>query len=140
MNKYLKMKKCFIFAMTIFFALSLCSCHESLEKRCARESKEYTQKYCPAPVGKNMIIDSMCFDPSTHTLLYYYSLKDELDNAMAIAKSKDNIRKQLLQSVKSATSLKTYKDEGYNFSYTYYSSSNPTLVLYKITFKKKDYK
>ncbi len=127
-------------AALLFFSFSLLGCHESMDKRCAREAKEYTEKLCPAPVSKDITIDSMGFEESTHTLYYYYSLKNRLDDPTVISNSRPILRKQLLEAIRNTTSIKAYKDEGYNFGYTYYSSSNPHLVLYQIIFHKKDYK
>lgn len=127
-------------AAMVFFLFSLFGCHESMEKRCAREAKEYTEKLCPAPVSKDIIIDSMSFEESTHTLNYYYSLKNRLDDPLVISKSRIILHKQLLQAIRNTTSMKAYKDNGYNFGYTYYSSSKPDVVLYSTVFHKKDYK
>ena len=52
----------------------LVGCRESLEDRCAREAKEYTEKNCPTRMDKNIILDSMAFERDTHTLHYYYTL------------------------------------------------------------------
>ena len=35
--------------------------------------------------------------------------------------------------------LKAYKDEGYNFAYTYHSASRPQLVLYSLKVTAADY-
>ena len=134
MNKYL------ILVVVGISAMVMTGCHESLEERCAREAKDYTKKFCPALVAKDIIVDSMTFDASSHTLWYYYSLQNRLDNAEGISKSKVNLRKELLDGVKNATSMKTYKDEGYNFGYVYYSGSKPGIELLRVVFHPKDYK
>ena len=46
----------------------LLSCQESLEDKCAREAKEYTEKKCPAPIGENIVIDSIIITPSKEQL------------------------------------------------------------------------
>lgn len=127
-------------AAMFVLSFSLSGCHESMEKRCAREAREYTQKLCPAPIAKDIIIDSMGFDESTLTLNYYYSLKNKLDDPNVISHSKSSMHKQLLEAIRNTTSIKSYKDNGYNFGYTYYSSSQPNVILYHIVFHKKDYK
>ena len=56
------------------FMLLLTACQESLEDRCARETKEYTRKNCPAKMDNNIVLDSLTFERETHTLHYYYKL------------------------------------------------------------------
>lgn len=123
---------------TLMAAATLAACQESLEDRCAREAKSYTEKKCPAPVGENTTIDSMVFDRQTHTMCYYYSLSGPADDSATIAKS--DPYKVLLHEVRNATSTKAYKDAGYNFKYTYKSAKQPEKVLFEATFTPKDYK
>lgn len=113
------------------------ACQESLEDRCAREAKSYTEKKCPAPVGENTTIDSIAFDRQTHTMCYYYSLSGAADDSSAIAKG--DPYKVLLHEVRNATATKAYKDAGYNFKYTYKSATRPEQVLFEATFTPKDY-
>ncbi len=129
------MKKIVLSAMAVLLTLS--ACQESLEDRCAREAKEYTAKNCPAPIGEDVTIDSAVFERSTHTMCYYYTLTGKADSKETVAKI--DSRKALLDAVKNSTSVKAYKDAGYNFKYTYCSAKNKGEVLYTVTFTKKDY-
>ena len=128
------MKKVLVFAC---LALLFAACQESLEDRCARESKEYTAKNCPAKMGDNIILDSLTFEKGSHTLHYYYRLtgiadkEGVLDSLEAMRTLKDGLR--------NTTAMKTYKDNGYNFTYTYHSEKNPKKVLFEATFTEKDY-
>ena len=128
------MKKVFVFAC---LALLFAACQESLEDRCAREAKEYTAKNCPAKMGENIILDSLTFEKGTHTLHYYYRLTDLADKEGIL----DSVEatKTLKDGLKNTTAMKTYKDNGYNFTYTYHSSKDPKKVLFEATFTKKDY-
>ena len=128
------MKKVFVFAC---LALLFTACQESLEDRCAREAKAYTAKNCPAKMEENIIIDSLTFERATHTLHYYYRMtgiadkEDALDTVAA--------KKILKDGLKNTTSMKIYKDNDYNFAYTYHSSKDPKKVLFEVTFTKNDY-
>ncbi len=126
---------------TVFAAIAaavcLAACQESLEDRAAREAKEYTVKKCPAPIGDNITIDSVVFERSTHTMCYFYTLTGTADSREAVEKS--DPRGALLQSIRNSTSVKTYKDAGYSFRYTYYSAGKRGEILYSVTFKKGDY-
>ena len=64
--------------MAIVLGAGLSACHENLDERTERECKEYTEKYCPAPVDANVISDSMTFDRGSKTICYYYSLRGEV--------------------------------------------------------------
>lgn len=116
----------------------LTACQESLEDRCAREAKEYTEKKCPAPIADNTTIDSLVFDKETHTMCYYYTLSGPADDEAVIAKA--NPRPVLLQEVRNATSTKACKDAGYSFKYVYMSKSQYGKVLFEAVFTEKDYK
>jgi ADP-ribose pyrophosphatase YjhB (NUDIX family) len=118
--------------------LLLTACQETLEQRCAREAKEYSQKNCPAPVGKDVTIDSLTFDMATHTLTYSYTLNGVIDDPSVILRN--NPREQMLTQLKNATAMKPYKDAGYNFRYIYYSTKNKGTKLFEATFHKSDYR
>mgnify|MGYP007069924654 CR=1 FL=1 len=128
------MKKiCLMAVLTLF----LSACHESLEDRCEREAKEYTAKNCPAKLDKNIRIDSLTFDKDSHTLHYFYTLTDAADNdgVLEAADAINVLRKEL----KNSTSMKTYKDNKYNFRYTYRSDKDPSKIRMDVTFTAKDY-
>jgi hypothetical protein len=129
------MKKLLVFATLVLF---IASCQESLEDRCAREAKQYTAKNCPVRMDKNIIMDSLTFEKATHTLHYYYRLTGLADKDGAL----DSIdAKSLLKNeLKNSTSMKTYKDNGYNFAYTYHSEKDPNKVVFEAIFTEKDYK
>lgn len=113
------------------------SCHESLEERAERETKEFTKKNCPMNVSENIVNDSMTFEKATRTIHYYYSLKGRADTtAVDIKKAKE----ELIKGVKDATSIRKYKENDFNFAYIYYSTKNKGQVLIKIIVTPEDYK
>ena len=128
------MKKVLVFAC---LALLFAACQESLEDRCAREAKEYTAKNCPAKMGDNIILDSLTFEKGSHTLHYYYRLTGNADKEGVL----DSLEamKTLKDGLRNTTAMKTYKDNGYNFTYTYHSEKDPKKVLFEATFTEKDY-
>lgn len=117
-------------------ALILMSCHESLEDRAAREAREYTQKNCPVKIAENIVNDSMTYDKATRTVHYYYSLTGAIDTTIT---EKEKIRKAMLQGVVNATNLKAYKDAGFKFRYTYFSTKHKGKILFDTTVTEKDY-
>lgn len=126
------MRKCLFI---IVGALLMAACQESLEQRCAREAKEYTEKHCPAPIAKGVTVDSMSFDMATHTLTYSYTLNGVIDDPAVI--SRNNPREGMLQQLKNATAMKPYKDAGYNFRYIYYSTKDKGRKLLRLTSRKR---
>jgi hypothetical protein len=128
------MKKIIVFACLAVF---LAACQESLEDRCEREAKAYTAKNCPAKLEANVIIDSLIFERASHTLHYYYRLTGIADKEGLL----DTIEatKILKDGLKNTTAMKIYKDNGYNFAYTYHSEKNPKQVLFEVLFTEKDY-
>jgi len=119
------------------FMLLLTACQESLEDRCARETKEYTRKNCPAKMDNNIILDSLTFERETHTLHYYYKLTGFADQD-TIVKKLDAVN-ILKEELRNTTTLKLYKDNHYRFAYTYRSEKNPEKVLLDVLLTDKDY-
>ena len=127
-------KVIYLFAAAAIFS----SCQQSLEDRCAQEAERYTKKNCPTRINEITVIDSLIFERDTHTLHYYYTLTGYADNPEIV--SKINAGNVLLDQIKNSTSIKMYKDAGYNFAYTYYSQKNKGTVLFEQIFTEKDYK
>jgi hypothetical protein len=115
----------------------LAGCQESLEEKCARECKAYTQKNCPAQLDDKCIVDSLIFESNSHTLHYYYTLTGIADSVGLL--NPEEVKTALLDQLSNTTSMKAYKDAGYSFAYTYYSQKRPELVLFDVKLSKKDY-
>ena len=130
------MKKNILFLLAV---LLLGACHESLQDRAEREAKEYTRKNCPTPVNHFQRTDSIVFDRATNTYHYYCSFTDKLDDKDAVGKVRGELYEGLRNGIKESTSLKAYKEAGFNFSYTCRSAKDPRQVLYKETFTEQDY-
>ena len=118
---------------------SLSSCYESLEERAQREAREYTEKYCPTPPDHSVITDSLVFDPATRTQKYYLTFTGLIDDAEALAEHAPEIKTELLESIRGNTSMKPYKEAGFNFEYVCRSQKNPSQVLIHVVYRPKDY-
>ena len=123
--------------MIASFALFLSARQESLEDRCAREAKEFTRKNCPSKIEKNINIDSLTFERETHTLHYYYTLTGNADREGVMEEI--NGLDILKENLKNSTAMKVYKENHYNFTYTYHSEKDPKKVLLEVTLTDKDY-
>jgi len=123
----------YIVAFTMLFV----SCHESLEERAERETKDFTKRNCPIQVSEGVINDSMTYEKATRTIHYYYSLSGRADTTSIDMKK---ARESLLQGIKNATSIKKYKEKDFNFAYTYCSTKHKGLVLIETVITPKDYK
>ena len=123
----------------MFLVMCMVSCQESLQERCAREAREYTEKNCPANIGENMVLDSVTFSESGNVLGYFYSVSNELDSAELMESNEGKFRDTMKKQIRNATNLKAYKEAGFTFVYVYISASghNPLLVL---RFEEEDYK
>jgi len=127
------MNKIFYIATILTVVLS---CHENLEDRAAREAAEYTKKNCPVKIAENIINDSLVFERPTKTVHYYYSLTGVADTTFA---ERGEIKDAMLKGIMNATDLKVYKEAGFIFRYTYFSTKNKGKVLYDIALTEKDY-
>lgn len=136
--------------------LSAASCkHESLDDRCAREAREYTQKQCPQESVKGITLDSMAFHltgtgdkGSDRTFAYYYTFSDPQDSLLrkmmaeypdTARQRMDQFRGELLNALSTNVSMKMYKDKGFNFEYTYFSKRTKGILLH-FKFTRADYK
>jgi len=136
MHIKVKMNRFFVISM-VGMASLLCSCQDSLEERCAKECKSYTEKKCPAPLTTDIVIDSLVFERASHTMHYYYTVSGVADDPARFAKI--NAAKMMKDEVKNATSIRLYKEAGYSFAYTYWSAKNKGQVLCDVIVTKKDY-
>jgi len=124
----------------IFIALALLSvaaCHESLEDKAGREAEEFTKKECPRPLGNGITVDSMAFDKGTRTIHYYFTISGAADTS---AIDKKETRDELLKGIKGDMGIRKYKDEGFNFAYTYFSQKHKGQKLIDVRFTPKDFK
>lgn len=122
----------------VFSVLMLTACQETMDERCAREAREYTEKKCPAKIIDGVTIDSLVFYPKSRTLTYYYTADGVIDNAEALKEY--DLRGMMLKELKNSTAMKDYKEAGYNFGYVYYSTKNKGTRLFEATFREKDYR
>jgi ADP-ribose pyrophosphatase YjhB (NUDIX family) len=118
-------------------ALIFAGCQESLEDRCERETKEITAKRCPMVLDQNTTMDSITFDRNTHTLHYYYKLTGAADRGDLLEKT--DAKGTLLKALKNNTETQMYKENKYNFTYTFRSEKDPNKIWLEVTFTEKDY-
>ncbi len=124
--------------LILISVLVLTSCQETMDERCAREAKEFTEKKCPAIITDGVTIDSLVFEAANRNLIYYFTVEGVIDDAEAL-KTHD-LRGMMLKELKNNANMKDYKDAGYNFSYVYYSTKNKGTRLFEATFREKDYR
>ena len=131
------MRKTLVLALA---TIVLTGCHRTnLEDLAAKTAEEYTERYCPTPFEDNQRTDSVSFDRATHTFGYYYTLSGEIDDPEIVLKNKKQIAISILGSLKDNTSMKEYKQAGYNFRYEFRSQKSVNILIEK-TFTKKEYK
>lgn len=117
--------------------LLLTGCQESMDERCAREAREFTEKKCPVQLTTDVTIDSMVFVPESRTLVYYFTAKGLVDDSTKL--KENDLRGMLLKELRNSTTMKDYKEAGYNFCYIYWSTKNKGTRLFEATFHEKDY-
>ena len=98
----------------------------------------YNKKNCPAKLSENIFMDSVAFEPSTHTISYYYTLTGVADTTLT--EKQQEVKDALLNELKNTPSMDMYKEADYNFHYRYMSQKRPNQVLYDLLFTPKDYK
>ena len=129
------MKKIFFVAI---MAAALTACHENLDERAAREAQEFTRKSCPMKIGEGIVIDSMTFDNTSKTVRYMYSLSGMMDTTITEEISK-KVEQQMLEDVRNSPHLKVYKEAGYRFRYTFFSTKQPRQLILDYVFTPEQY-
>ena len=125
-------------AIVCLTALLFAACQETMDERCAREAREYTEKNCPTLVAEGVTIDSLVFNQPTRTLTYNYSLEGKIDSAEIL--QQNDMKEMLLKELKNSTNMKAYKEAGYNIRYVYHSTKHAGKKLFEVTFHEKDYR
>lgn len=131
----------FVLSVICGAALLCASCQESFDERCVRESREFTQKYCPKSVDDGIVLDSATYDAAARTYSYWYALSGRLDKddvREELRRRSGELKERVLRSLRNSIELKPYKDEGISFSYVYVSDSLGKPFL-RFTFTAKDY-
>ncbi|MCH5303054.1 MAG: hypothetical protein J1E77_09465 [Prevotella sp.] len=121
----------------IALATLMVACQETLEEKAAREARVYTEKNCPSQLSETLRMDSLTFDMATHTLFYCYTLTGAAD--VDSLYDPEKLRQTLLDELKNTTSIKIYKDAGFNFVYAYYSEKQPGKEIFSAQFSAADY-
>lgn len=121
----------------ILIPLTMVSCYESLEDRAKKECETYTAKNCPTPVVNNTRMDSMVYEENTRTIHYYHGLVNEADNEAEIKAKHSELKNMLFDTIEKDPNLKTYREAGFKFRYTYHSTKDPKKVLLDITYENK---
>lgn len=133
------MKALNLIALTCLTTLISSCSFENFDERCAREAKEYTDKYCPRRMNDYTTMDSLVFNPHTRTFYYYYCLEGQLDNDSIItAKVANSFIEQLKKELTTSVELRAYKEKDVNFCYVYLSRSTGK-TLFETTFTPDDY-
>ena len=132
-----KMKKFLFAAMAAFL---LFSCQESLEDRAAREAQEFNRKFCPQRIDDNSRLDSFTFDKASHTFTRHFTITSADSLSAERAKEKQfELRKALVEEVKSDMNMRVFKENGYSFRFVAHSGLDTSIVLYDSTITKEDY-
>lgn len=112
---------------------------ETFEERCAREAREFTEKQCPRRLDPFTMMDSIVYDRSSRTVLYFYTLDGLMDVKVSfMQKLHDELQKLLIENVVNSTELKQHKESKMNFAYKYFSKSSGDL-LFEVRVTPEDY-
>ncbi|MGI6222886.1 MAG: hypothetical protein ACOYJG_04690 [Prevotella sp.] len=127
--------------LLIIFALVSClvSCQKNLDERAEKEAKDFTTKYCPTPEKNFERTDSMTYEKSSKTFIYWKTLSGNADDKQLLNKNKDKLHEAILEVVNNNTNLQLYKENGFTFRYVFHSASHPSEVLLDFSYGPKEY-
>lgn len=121
----------------VLFVYTACK-QETFDERCLRETKAYTERFCPQRVGKDIVLDSITYSITTRTRSYYHTLSGEYDNAELMKQSANTFKQEALNSIRNSVEMKAMKDKKVNFVYIFHSKSSHKELL-RTTFTYDDY-
>lgn len=110
-------------SLLIGIGLILFSCSPSKEKRFEKEVEEQNRLY-PMMIDPHTRIDSIQYVAAENTLLYYYSLLGDADNAETATLTREKLEKRLPADIKSAQGLEVHRNHKVTMEYVYFSDSN----------------
>lgn len=127
--------------LLFFFSISLTllsSCQRSFDEKCQLEALKETQTKCPREITPGITCDSIHYDTTIRSMIYYYTMSDEYDNPSTIAAGKDKFNDALRNQIINSIELKKYKENGVDFRYVYFSKSTHNVLL-DLHYTPKDY-
>jgi len=127
------------FAFIALAALLAVGCQRSLEDQAARELADYSARHCPLAYSESLRLDSCRFERVSRTLHYFYTISGNLDSDSMIAVYREQLQNDLRQAVINEPSTMSYKQAGFLFKYSYFSTVCPGTLLFESTFDEKDY-
>lgn len=127
--------------LPIVVLVILTSCHkQTFEERVAEEINNFNRKESPKRMDEVTTLDSLCFDGTSRTMTYCYSLNGLADDETLLTPEvKGKQREALLLNLRGNIQLKPHKEQGFNFEYCYYSHKSGKLLL-RERFTQEDYK
>ena len=132
-NKFLKHPNFFRPSISLYLNVLL-----PLQKICTvcTIPNNLTERYCTTPFTANQRTDSITFTRTDKTFHYFYTLRDEADNAEIINQHKASLKQALQDDLDKNTQSKAYKDAGFRFHYVF-RSGKTAKVLFEQTLKGK---
>ncbi|MBQ9285877.1 MAG: hypothetical protein IJ209_06325 [Bacteroidaceae bacterium] len=116
------------------------SCTESFVERRQREAKEFTERECPRMVDTYIRMDSMVFSMEPTGLVYYYTVLGDYDKEELFTPTLvEEFRSQLLTNINNSLDLRRDKEEGFTFTYHYFSASTGQTLI-EASFGPEDYR
>lgn len=120
------------YGVTMLLTLVICSCHhDTLEDRAEKETREFTQRYCPTPADSNSLqrTDSLTFTRADKTIHYYFTLVGKADNEEVVKKIMPQLKNAIRTNLQNDTKNRAYKEAGFKFNYVYRSESTGKILL-----------
>ena len=134
------MKFIFFSSFLLLTILTFSCRHESVHERIARQTSEFSRTSCPKRMDDYTVLDSMVYNSSETTMLYYYSVCDKLDNDSVYNDVFINVfYTDLLNNLKDNLGLLELKKNNVHFKYVYYSSITKKTYM-NFMFTADDYK
>lgn len=119
--------------------LCLLSCQENKLDRIEREAREYTIRNCPKTVDQITVLDSVVFhNDGSMNYTYYYKVTLNDEQRKTFSTILNDIKEQTIRGVRNSIELKTMKEAGVNFVYTYRAADTGKAIA-SFSVKKEDY-
>jgi len=124
--------KSLVVLVLLLSILLLPSCHRSsLDEQCADMVKREKRRL-PRNVAIGVVLDSLKYEMSSRTLVYYYTMSDSVYSDEVIAQGKIQMERDLQMEISNSVAMRRLNEEGVSFKYVYlgdYQQERLTLVF-----------
>ncbi len=105
------------------------SCHRTTREEQCEEMVKREKRRLPRRITTGVTLDSIVYQKSRQTLVYYHTMSDSIYTDEMIDYGKERLQEDIQREIVNSVALKRLKDEGISFRYVYHGDETPGVRL-----------